>query len=288
MGPSPHPTVPSIMVHKSGVEKLLQQLNSHKATGPDEVSSRLLKTTSHQVPPALTLLFQAPLDQGKVLDEWKSANITPHFKRGDDRNAAANCRPVSLTSVWSKFMEHIVHSHTRTSIISHLGSHGILTYSQYGFRKRRTTDTQPILSVKDLAQILDIGQQADCILLDFSNAFYKVPQNGLLMKLHHYGIRGHPAHTIDWIASFLVGRTQRVVLDGQPSSATTVASGVTQGTVLDPLLFLIFINDLPSSVSSTTRLFADNCLMYRRIKTPEDQVILQGDLNNLQQWEDPR
>ena len=123
----------------------------------------------------------------------------------------------------------------------------------------------------------------DCILLDFSKTFDKVPHNRLLMKLHHYGIRGH-IH--DWISSFLVGRAQRVVLDGQSSSATTVSSGVPQGTVLGPLFFLIFINDLPSSVSSTNRLFADDCLMYRRIKTPEDQAILQRDLNKLQQWED--
>jgi hypothetical protein len=92
-------------------------------------------------------------------------------------------------------------------------------------------------------------------------------------------------HLHDWITSFLLGRTQCVVLDGQSSAAKTVSSEVPQGTVLGPLLFLFFINDLPSVVSSTTRFFADDCLLCRRIRTTEDQVILQRDLDNLQQWE---
>ena len=176
-------------------------------------------------------------------------------------------------------MEHLVHS----QIITHMDEHGLLTDSQHGFRKRRSTETQLILSINDLAQSLDVGEQVDCILLDFSKAFDKVPHNRLLMKLHHYGVRGH-LH--DWIASFLLGRSQQVVLDGQASSASTVSSGVPQDTVLGPLLFLLFINDLPSSVTSTTKLFADDCLLYRRIKSPEDQVTLQKDLKSLQQWED--
>ena len=122
----------------------------------------------------------------------------------------------------------------------------------------------------------------DCILLDFSKAFDKVPHSRLLMKLQHYGVRDH-LH--DWITSFLLGCTQYRVLDSQSSAATTVSSGVPQGTVMGPLLFLLFINDLPFVVSSTTRLFADDCLLYRRIRTTEDQAILQRDLDNLQQWE---
>ena len=117
----------------------------------------------------------------------------------------------------------------------------------------------------------------DCILLGFSKAFDKVPHSRLLMKLQHYGVRGH-LH--DWITSFLLGRTQCVVLDGQSSAATTVSSGVPQGTVLEPLLFLFFINDLPSVVSSTTRLFADDCLLYRMIRTTEDQNIFFSNIGN--------
>jgi hypothetical protein len=122
----------------------------------------------------------------------------------------------------------------------------------------------------------------DCILLDFSKAFNKVPHSRFLMKLQHYVVRGH-LH--DWITSFLLGRTQCVVLDGPSSAATTVSSGVPQGIVLGPLLFLLFINDLPSVISSTIRLFAENFLLYRRIRTTEDHAILQRDMDNLQQCE---
>lgn len=147
LGESPFTTVTDITVHQSEVLKLLQQLNPHKATGPDEVSSKLLKETANQIAPAMTLLFQASSDQGKVLEEWKSANITPLFKKRD-RNLPANYRPVSLTSVCSKILEHVVHSH----IMSHMDHHNILTDSQHGFRKRRSTETQLILTIDDLAR----------------------------------------------------------------------------------------------------------------------------------------
>jgi hypothetical protein len=120
-------------------------------------------------------------------------------------------------------------------------------------------------------------------LLDFSKAFDKVPHQRLLHKCHHYGIRGN---TLQWIASFLQQRTQEVVCEGVKSGRSPVTSGVPQGTVLRPLLFLLYINDLSESVTSTTRLFADDCPLYRKIKSPKDSKILQNDLDILQQWED--
>jgi hypothetical protein len=276
LDPSTHPAVSDITITQEGMQKLLCHLNPHKATGPDQVSPRLLTETVKQISPELTGISSL-INQGKVPEEWKSSNITPLFQKGD-RSALVNYRPVSLTSVCRKVMEHIIHSH----ITKHMDKLGLLADSQHGFKKRRSTETQLILSIDDLAKSLSVGEQMDCILLGFSKAFDKVPHSRLLMKLQHYVVRGH-LH--DWITSFLLGRTQCVVLDGQSSAATTVSSGVPQGIVLGPLLFLFFINDLPSVVSSTIRLFTDDCLLHRRIRTTEDPAILQRDMDNLQQWE---
>ena len=127
----------------------------------------------------------------------------------------------------------------------------------------------------------DSNLQTDVIVLDFSKAFDTVPHNRLLHKINHYGVRGH---LLTWISSFLKQRQQRVVVDGAHSEWIHVDSGVPQGTVLGPLLFLAHINDLPCSIQSQCRLFADECLLYRPIRSQADSVILQKDLNCLVQW----
>ena len=125
-------------------------------------------------------------------------------------------------------------------------------------------------------------RQTDVIIMDFAKAFDKVPHKRLLYKLHYYGIRGS---THKWIASWLSERYQKVVLDGQASDPVPVLSGVPQGSVLGPVLFLIFINDLPDNIRSSVRLFADDCVLYRNINLLSDWQILQEDLNSLAQWE---
>lgn len=127
----------------------------------------------------------------------------------------------------------------------------------------------------------DAGVQTDVITLDFSKAFDTVPHTKLLHKLQHYGISG-PVH--QWITNFLTKRTMKVVLEGECSEETAVESGVPRGTVLGPLLFLCHINDLPDTVSSRVRLFADDCLLYREIHSFQDQLCLQEDLSNLEKW----
>lgn len=151
---------------------------------------------------------------------------------------------------------------------------------QHGFRSGHSCESQLLLTVDDFMRSYDNKQQLDVIVLDFSKAFDTVPHKRLLHKLQHYGIHGD---ILSWIGAFLQDRNQRVAV-GELSSSVRVASGVPQGTVLGPLLFLCHINDLPTTVSSSVRLFADDCLLYRAVKTIKDQTLLQEDLHSLQLW----
>ena len=279
LGPPVCDTMPEFQINVSGVNKLLDNLRPNKASGPDNIQARFLRVTSDQLSPALTLIFRASLKQGVVPTDWRHARVAPLYKAGkSNRSKAVNYRPVSLTCICSKVMEHIVCS----SLMSHLDDHKILTDFQCGFRKKRSCETQLLTTINSLAKSLDKGRQIDCILLDFSKAFDKVSHARLLLKLKHYGVRGK---TLNWIKAFLENRTQEVVVKGESSDIAAVTSGVPQGTVLGPALFLVYINDLPQCVSSTPRLFADDCILYREISNHQDTVALQSDLFSLQNWE---
>ena len=183
-----------------------------------------------------------------------------------------------MTAICCKLLEHILTS----SIRKHLDVNNILSDCQHGFRSKRSCETQLIISVQDIAKSMAEGNQMDAILLDFSKAFDKVPHERLLHKLDFYGIRNN---NLLWIKDFLFNRQQQVLLNGVRSSKLSVDSGVPQGTVLGPTLFLLFINDLPEHVSCSVRLFADDCLLYRITNNLTESNELQKDLTNLEKWE---
>ena len=271
------PPMSDIIITTEGVAKLLHGLNPNKATGPDDIPARILQLAANELAPALQIIFQKSLDTGKLPLSWSQANIAPIFKKGD-RSLAVNYRPISLTSICCKILEHIIF----TNIMNHFDCYSVLTDRQHGFRSKHSTESQLIITTHDLAQSLNKKLQVDMIILDFSKAFDTVPHNRLLNKLDRYGIR-NKTHT--WISNFLKYRKQRVVIGGEHSTWTQVMSGVPQGTLLGPLLFLTYINDLPNNINSSIRLFADDCVLYREIKNEIDSQELQKDLNSLMKWE---
>ena len=176
-------------------------------------------------------------------------------------------------------MEHILAS----NIMAHLNANNLLYSKQHGFRSSRSCETQLLEFTDDVLQIVRDRKQCDTIVMDFSKAFDKVPHDQLLFKLDRAGI---DPQTSAWVKSFLSGRTQKVVIDGEESDAVPVTSGVPQGSRLEPILFLIFIDDMPKYVShSQVRLFADDTIVYLSVSAVDDCNKLQEDLKRLEDWE---
>ena len=166
-------------------------------------------------------------------------------------------------------------------IAKHMAKNNIIINEQHGFRNKLSTITQLINTTTDWASTLSNKGQTDIIFLDFSKAFDKISHKFLLSKLHYYGIRNH---TLSWIGAFLSSRTQTTVVTGVHSSYVKVASGLPQGSVLGPMLFLLYINDINNAIKSQIKLFADDGVLYRNIRNQNDQVILQNDLDTISSW----
>ena len=274
---SPFDKMTDIDISTNGIDKLLQNLNPHKAAGPDKIKPIVLKTLHKELAPTIKILYQKSLDTGILPSIWKSANVAPVYKKGD-RYTASNYRPISLTCILCKQLEHIITS----SNVKHFTHHNIFYELQHGFREKRSCETQLLMLVDELSKHMQKGKQTDLILLDFSKAFDKVAHEKLLSKLHFFGVRGK---TLGWIKSFLNNRSQKVVVNGVESESIPVSSGVPQGSVLGPILFLAYINDLPDQVQSNVRLFADDTAIYITLLKAQDTDILQNDLTKLEQWE---
>ena len=260
-----------------GIEKLLAGLNPSKATGPDGLPPRVLKELSTQLAPILTMIYKLSLKSGKIPTDWRQALVTPLFKKGEQYEAV-NYRPVSLTSIPCKILEHVIVS----NLMKHFDDNNILCQQQHGFRRGRSCESQLLEFVEEVSSGLDDGFSTEVVVMDFAKAFDRVNHSLLTHKLAYYGVRGT---TNSWISDFLSNRSQRVVVEGEKSTPVSVRSGVPQGSVLGPCLFLSYINDLPERVTSTSRLFADDTLLHRLMREAEDRNKIQHDLENLELWE---
>ena len=247
-----------ITVSKENIKKRLMQLKISKAPGPDQLHPRLLKELSEEISLPLEIIFNQSLKQWCLPKIWKVGEISAIFKKGN-RRVAGNYRPVSLTSIICKTLESIV----REKIIQHMRDNNLFGKHQYGFIDRRSTTLQLLYILDEWREILDDGGTVDVVYMDFMKAFDKVPHERLLAKLSAYGIGGD---VLTWIRSFLLNRKQRVKVGEATSEWKEVTSGIPQGSVLGPILFVMYINDMPESLesNSTVKMFADDSKLYKR------------------------
>jgi len=226
--------------------------------------------------PFLVRLLEITINNGTVPTDWKKATVVPIFK-GGCRADISNYRPVSLTSVVSKIMEYVITKYIRET----WEKTNWLSEKQHGFRPGYSCDSQLVTVCQDLADSLDTGERIDAIVIDFSKAFDLVPHDRLLFKISNSGL---DSRILAWIKDFLTGRTQKVRIQQELSNDVQVTSGIPQGSVIGPLLFLAFINDIEINMQSTIRLFADDCIIYKVIRSEGDEKTLQSDLDKLWEW----
>ncbi len=250
----PHMT--ELILRELEVEVTLKSLDNNKATGPDEIPARLLKATAPVIAPSLCKLLNKSLRLGTVPEEWKLANVVPVHKKGD-KGQTENYRPISLLSIVSKVLERRV----LVSIKYHLSR--IINKCQHSFLQGKSCITNLLEVLDYIGRILDNGGQVDTIYLDMSKAFDRINHR--------------------WFTSYLTGRRQRVTVLGATSNTLPISSGVPQGSILGPVLFLLYVNDLPDSVTtSQVAMFADDTKLFSVIKCQSDTALLQNDLRCLE------
>ena len=225
--------------------------------GPDGRQPIYLKNVADLISLPLSIVFQKSLDEGILPSDWLKACVTAIYKKGQ-KDLPDNYRPVSITSIICKLMESIV----RDKIVERMTYNNLFSKKQHGFVPKKNCMTNLLICIEMWTQLLEDGEAVDVIYTDFSKAFDSVPHLRLLQKMTGLGITGS---TLAWVEAFLSHRMQRVHVEGSYSSWTNVISGIPQGSVLGPILFVIFINDMPVTVESTCQLFADDAKLFSNV-----------------------
>ncbi len=256
---------------------MLSNLVVNKASGPDEISHRMLRETSTSLCRPLAILFNRSIQESNYPNNWKIANVMPLFKKGD-KSSPSNYRAISLISCVGKVMERVVFKH----IYNYLKDNSLIYKHQSGFLPNHSTVYQLIDIYNQITKAFDEKKSTCMVFCDISKAFDRVWHRGLLFKLRQNGISGV---LVNWVSSYLQNRSQRVFVGSTLSDEKQINAGVPQGSVLGPLLFLIYVNDIAAQLLSITRLFADDsslAISTSNISHMED--VLNADLCKLTQW----
>ena len=279
MGPLPEfgkggtTVIDDIDINFESVKEELAKLNCFKSMGPDDIHPKLLKSLSEDsgFVDAVVKLFRKCTDSGSIPSVWKMANVTALHKSGSKKEPL-NYRPVSLTCIICKVYEQII----RSNIVEFLSDN--ISDQQHGFVKNKSCLTNLLETMNCIINILESEAPVDLIYLDFSKAFDRVPHFRLLSKLENLGIKGK---LLNVIKDFLTNRKFRVSVEGKFSTFKAILSGIPQGSVLGPLLFLVYVNDLPSYMKSFIKLFADDVKIIANV---QDRSVVDKDLKGLELW----
>jgi len=254
----------------------LKRLKTDKSPGIDELHPKFLHEVREEFGEALAQIFNKSMQTGDVPQEWRDALIVPVFKKGN-RSDPCNYRPVSLTSVVCKIMERIV----KDNVVEHLNEYKVIKGSQHGFTRGRSCLTNLLEFFEEVYEMIDEGKPVDVIYLDFAKAFDKVPHKRLAKKLQACGIRGQ---ALTWIQSWLSDRRQKAGIGDKHSSWRAVLSGVPQGSVLRPLLFELFIDDIDDGILSKIYKFADDTKLCSAVGDDQEADMLREDLRRMFRW----
>ena len=255
----------------------IKEISATSSSGPDGFPAVYLKQCKTEIAKPLYIIWRKALDLGITPTALLIAHIIPIHK-GDHRGVPANYRPIALTSHLVKIFEKVI----RNKIVAYFEANNLFNPSQHGFRKGRSCLSQLLAHYDHVLSLLEQGQNVDTIYLDFAKAFDKVDHQVILAKLALLGIGGK---LLQWIESFLSNRTQNVLVNGFLSNPSAVKSGVPQGSVIGPLLFLVLISDIDAELgTSFLSSFADDTRVSRGINSLHDASLLQQDLETIYKW----
>ena len=267
----------NFVITEAEVKAALLSLTLGKASGPDEINNRVLQALATELSPEFTTLFNQSLQQSDVPDIWKRSHVCP-VSKGGDVSSLSNNRPISLLSNIDKTFERIVFKH----LYNHFHDNDILTPLQSGFIPGDSTVNQLTFLYDTFCKALDSGKEVRVVFCDISKAFDRVWHAGLIYKLRASGVSGI---LLKWFENYLQNRYQRVVIPGAKSDWNYIRAGVPQGSILGPLLFLLYINDIVKDIGSNIRLFADDTSLYIIVENPEVAAdILNTDLAKVAAW----